>query len=47
MATSAEDIENSVWKQASFGELEGLKVLVEVFTIKIFNVMFTFTLFLN
>ena len=28
---SAKDIEQSVWKQAGFGELEGLKALVEVF----------------
>ena len=27
---SAKDIEQSVWKQAGFGELEGLKALVEV-----------------
>ena len=29
-ALSAKDIEQSVWKQACFGELEGLKLLVEV-----------------
>jgi hypothetical protein len=34
VAITAKDIEQSVWKQACFGELEGLKLLVEVNKIK-------------